>query len=111
MNATVILLGVLAFIAAFQFSIGPVMWVLFSELFPIHVRGVAIPAMALVASIVSAMVQQLFPVQLAYMGSSGVFLTYGISAVLALILLAWLMPETKGKTIEEIEVMLGTGKA
>lgn len=108
MNATVILLGVLAFIAAFQFSIGPVMWVLFSELFPIHVRGVAIPAMALVASIVSAMVQQLFPVQLAYMGSSGVFLTYGISAVLALILLTWLMPETKGKTIEEIETMLGS---
>ncbi|WP_049720966.1 MFS transporter [Gilvimarinus polysaccharolyticus] len=106
MNATVILFGVLAFIAAFQFSIGPVMWVLFSELFPIHVRSVAIPAMALVASIVSAMVQQLFPIQLELMGSSGVFLSYGVSAVLALILLAWLMPETKGKSIEEIEQML-----
>jgi MFS family permease len=106
MNATVILFGVLAFIAAFQFSIGPVMWVLFSELFPIHVRSVAIPAMALVASIVSAMVQQLFPIQLEVMGSSGVFFTYGVSAVLALILLAWLMPETKGKSIEEIEQML-----
>ncbi|WP_041522666.1 MFS transporter [Gilvimarinus agarilyticus] len=108
MNASVILFGVLAFIAAFQFSIGPVMWVLFSELFPIHVRSVAIPAMALVASIVSAMVQQLFPIQLEMMGSSGVFFTYGVSAVLALILLAWLMPETKGKSIEEIEQMLAT---
>ncbi|WP_020208801.1 sugar porter family MFS transporter [Gilvimarinus chinensis] len=110
MNSTVILLGVLAFIAAFQFSIGPVMWVLFSELFPIHVRSIAIPAMALVASIVSAMVQQLFPIQLEVMGSSGVFLSYGVSAVLALVLLAWLMPETKGKTIEEIETMLASSK-
>lgn len=106
MNSTVILVGIMAFIAAFQFSIGPVMWVLFSELFPIHVRSVAIPAMALVASIVSALVQQLFPIQLELMGSSGVFLTYGVSAVIALVLLAWIMPETKGKSIEEIEVML-----
>ncbi|MDX1430094.1 MAG: sugar porter family MFS transporter, partial [Rhodothermales bacterium] len=42
MNPTLILVGILGFVASFAFSIGPVMWVLFSELFPNRVRGLAI---------------------------------------------------------------------
>jgi sugar porter (SP) family MFS transporter len=42
-NATLILIGILGFVAGFALSLGPVMWVLFSELFPNRIRGVAIP--------------------------------------------------------------------
>jgi hypothetical protein len=42
MNPTLILLGILGFVASFAISIGPVMWVLFSELFPNRIRGLAI---------------------------------------------------------------------
>ena len=66
--STLILFGILSFIAAFQFSVGPIMWVIFSEVFSTRVRGVAIPVFAFVTSIVSYLVQQFFPWQLSNMG-------------------------------------------
>ena len=98
-----ILFGILSFIAAFQFSVGPVMWVVFSEIFSTRIRGVAIPTVALVTSITSYLVQQFFPWQLSNMGARDIFLFYAISAGIGLIILFKILPETKGKTIEEIE--------
>ncbi|GEA13203.1 MFS transporter [Alteromonas sp. KUL49] len=103
MNATLVLVGISSFIAAFHFSIGPVMWVLFSEIFPTSVRGIAIPAFALIASIVSYLVQQFFPWQLNNMGAADIFLFYTICGVIGFVILYRLMPETKNKSIEEIE--------
>ena len=51
MNATLVLMGILSFIGAFHFSVGPVMWVLFSEIFPISVRGIAIPFFTIITSL------------------------------------------------------------
>ena len=59
-NAILILIGILSFIAAFHFSVGPVMWVLFSELFPNRLRGLAISFVGLINSGVSFLVQLLF---------------------------------------------------
>ncbi len=98
-----ILFGILSFIAAFQFSVGPVMWVVFSEIFSTRIRGVAIPTVALVTSVTSYLVQQFFPWQLSNMGARDIFLFYAISAGIGLIILFKILPETKGKTIEEIE--------
>lgn len=102
-NATLVLAGIMGFIAAFHFSIGPIMWVLFSEIFPLNVRGVAIPTFALITSIVSYLVQQFFPWQLSNMGAANIFLFYGVCAVIGFVLMFKLMPETKNKSIEEIE--------
>ena len=79
------------------------MWVLFSEIFPTRVRGIAIPVFALIASLVSYLVQQFFPWQLSNMGAADIFLFYTICGVVGFIVLFKLMPETKNKTIEEIE--------
>lgn len=103
MNSMLVLVGISSFIAAFHFSIGPVMWVLFSEIFPTRVRGIAIPVFALIASLVSYLVQQFFPWQLSNMGAADIFLFYTICGVVGFIVLFKLMPETKNKTIEEIE--------
>ena len=106
MNPTLILIGILAFVAAFAVSLGPVMWVLFSELFPNKIRGIAISFVGFVNSAVSFLVQLIFPWELATLGSTLTFLLYGIFAVVGLIFIMRLLPETKGKSLEELEAIL-----
>ncbi|MEM7657364.1 MAG: sugar porter family MFS transporter [Bacteroidota bacterium] len=110
LNATLILIGILGFVACFAISIGPVMWVLFSELFPNHIRGLMISAVGFLNSMVSFVVQLVFPWELSNLGSSTTFMIYGIFAVLGLVFILWKVPETKGKSLEELEVMLGTAR-
>lgn len=102
MNGLLIFIGILSFIAAFQFSVGPIMWVLFSEIFPASLRGVAIPFFALITSVTSYLVQQFFPWQLSNLGASSIFLFYASTVALGLIILYFFLPETKNLTIEEI---------
>lgn len=82
------------------------MWVLLSEIFPISVRGIAIPFFALLSSTISALTQFLFPWQLANMGASTIFLFYGGIVFIGLIILYKFLPETKNLTIEEIQAKL-----
>lgn len=106
MNPTLILVGILGFVAGFAISLGPVMWVLFSELFPNRVRGLAISFVGLINSAVSFTVQLVFPWELENLGNSMTFLIYGIFAVLGLLFVMRLLPETKGKSLEELEGIL-----
>ncbi|MCG8462355.1 MAG: MFS transporter [Holophagales bacterium] len=102
-----ILAGILGFVASFAISLGPVMWVLLSEIFPNHVRGLAMSVVTVFNSFVSFGVQLLFPWQLSNLGSAGTFVQYGAFAALALVLVAWLLPETKGRSLEQLERDLG----
>ena len=106
MNSTLILISILGFVASFAISIGPVMWVLFSELFPNRIRGLAISFVGLINSGVSFGVQLVFPWELATLGSSLTFLLYGAFAALGLVFIIWVVPETKGKSLEELEALL-----
>jgi sugar porter (SP) family MFS transporter len=106
MNPTIILVGILGFVASFAISLGPVMWVLFSELFPNRVRGLAISFVGLINSAVSFLVQLIFPWELQNLGNSVTFLIYGLFAIVGLIILMRLLPETKGKSLEELEAEL-----
>ena len=111
LNVALVLGGVLLFIFAFQFSIGPIMWVILSELFPTAVRGVAIPVCGLLLSGVNFIIQYFFPIQLAHWGAMSICAFYAGACVLGLIFLGWLLPETRGKTIEQISRQLGMKKA
>jgi len=106
MNPWLVLFGVLGFVAAFAVSIGPVMWVLFSELFPNRIRGIAISFVGLINSAVSFGVQLVFPWELASLGSASTFLIYGIFAALGLVFVLLVLPETKGRSLEELETIL-----
>ncbi len=106
MNPTLILIGIIGFVACFAISLGPVMWVLFSELFPLKVRGLAISFVGFVNSAVSAGVQFVFPWELSTIGSSLTFLIYGLFAFAGLIFIIRVIPETKGKSLEELEKTL-----
>ena len=106
MNPTIILFGILGFVASFAISLGPVMWVLFSELFPNQLRGLAISFAGLINSAVSFGVQLVFPWELENLGNSGTFLIYGLFALVGLVFIMRILPETKGRTLEELETIL-----
>lgn len=102
-NAPLVLFGIFAFLAAFNLSIGPIMWVIFSEVFPNSVRSVALPVAALVQTISSWSIQQFFPWQLDNMGVASIFFMYAAIGLAGLVVMYFILPETKGKTIENLE--------
>ena len=106
MNPMLILAAILGFVASFAVSIGPIMWVLFSELFPNRIRGTAVSFVGLVNSTVAFLVTFVFPWQLETMGNSTTFLIYGLFAVAGLVIVMRILPETKGRSLEELELML-----
>ena len=106
MNGTMILVSILGFVACFAVSLGPVMWVLFSELFPNRIRGIAISFVGLINSGVSFLVQLIFPWELANLGATFTFAIYGGFAFIGLLIILKFLPETKGKTLEELETIL-----
>jgi len=103
MNATLVLIGILGFIACFAFSLGPVMWVLLSELYPIKYRGLAIGVIAFINSFISSVVQLIFPWELSNLGNAMSFFLFGAIAFIGFFVLLKILPETKGKSLEEIE--------
>ena len=110
MNPILILIGILGFVASFAVSLGPVMWVLFSELFPNRLRALAISFVGLINSGVSFTVQLVFPWELANLGSALTFLLYGVMAALGLVFVIIALPETKGRSLEALESLLARGK-
>lgn len=106
MNPRVVLAGVLGFVASFAISIGPVMWVLFSELFPNWIRGFAISFVGVVNSTVSFIVQLVFPWELQYIGGAGTFLIYALFAMAGMLVILRVMPETRGLSLERLEAEL-----
>jgi sugar porter (SP) family MFS transporter len=103
MNPYIVLVGILGFVASFAVSLGPVMWVLLSELYPNAIRGLAMAAVGFFNSGISWGVQFFFPWELNNLGTAWTFLIYGLFALLAMILVAALLRETRGKTLEQIE--------
>jgi len=103
MNSMLILLAILGFVASFAVSLGPIMWILLAEIFPNHLRGVGIALTGLINSAVSFTVQLVFPWELANLGTALTFMIYGIFAFIGFILIYRMLPETKGKSLEEIE--------
>jgi MFS transporter, SP family, arabinose:H+ symporter len=105
-NSWLVLIGIIGFVASFAISVGPVMWVLFSELFPNTIRGIAISFIGFINSAVSFSVQLVFPWELENLGNAGTFLIYGIFGLLGLVFVLVFLPETKGKSLEELETIL-----
>lgn len=105
-SPTLILGGILGFVASFAISLGPVMWVLLSEIVPNRLRGAAVSFLGFVNSAVSFLVQLVFPWELETLGSATTFLAYGCFGLVGLAILAWCLPETRGRSLEELEELL-----
>ncbi|MBS3769357.1 MAG: sugar porter family MFS transporter [Bacteroidales bacterium] len=104
-SGILILVFMFLFISFFASCIGPVFWTLMSEIFPNKARGTAMSVAVVTNWIFNWLVVFIFP---GMMGSYGGTVTYGFLAVMSLILLivaVRYLPETKGKTLEEIEMI------
>lgn len=104
-----IVIAINAFVAFFAAAIGPVKFVFISEVFPNRIRGQAISVASLSIWLTSSAVAQLFPVLRASMDAGYIFFLFAFVLVVALPVIAVMMPETKGKTIEELELTFVKG--
>jgi len=75
-----------------------------SELYPVKYRGLAIGVIGFVNSFVSWLVQQIFPWELSNLGNAMSFLIFGLIALGGFFILLKILPETKGKSLEQIEL-------
>lgn len=98
-----VLVLILAYIACFSSCIGPVFWTLVPEIFPNRIRGEAMIVPVVTQWIANATVVLLFPSAMTLLGQGATFLMLGIVALAQMLFTFWLVPETKGKTLEEIE--------
>jgi MFS family permease len=106
MNAVLVLIGLILYVASFAISLGPVMWALLSEIFPNRMRGVMISIVGTWNSVVSFSVATVFPKELEVIGSAYTFLIYALLGFLTLLFVLKFVPETKGKSLEALETFL-----
>ena len=98
-----VLLLVLAAIACYAVSLAPVTWVVISEIFPNRIRGAA---MAIAVSALWAacfLLTYTFPMMNAALGAAGTFAVYAVICAAGFVFVYFALPETKNKTLEEIE--------
>ena len=98
-----LLIFILTYIACFAASFGPVTWVVISEIFPIKMRGVAMSVATFALWVAVYLVTQLFPMLLKGVGPAITFWIFCAMAVLGFFFTLTQVPETKEKTLEEIE--------
>ena len=98
-----ILIGILAYIAFFAGSFAPVLAVYTSEMFPNHVRGLAMSISLTANWVFTFIVVQFSPYILNHFGGATLFGIFAFCSFLALIFVKIWIPETKGKSLEEIE--------
>ncbi len=97
-----VLLFVLTYVASFAVAMGPVVWVVMAEIFPTRIRGTAMSIATVCLWVACFAVSQSFPWMLERFAGKSFFL-YAAMCVVAFVFVALIVPETKGKTLEEIE--------
>ena len=90
-------------IACYAMSLGPVTWVLLSEIFPNRVRGIAMAVCTFALWFACCALTYSFPLLNSSLGSSGTFWVYATICIAGFIFFLRVLPETKGKTLEDIE--------
>ncbi|MDY7433821.1 sugar porter family MFS transporter [Bacillus sp. V26] len=91
------------FMVAYSASWGMVVWVVLAEIFPLQVRGTALGISSTCLWLANIAVSLSFPLLLDLIGTGALFLMYGAIGVLAFLFVYQYVPETKGKSLEQIE--------
>lgn len=99
-----LLIFILGYIACFASSLGPIPWVIISEIFPTKTRGIAMSFCTVVLWIGVLLITQLTPIFLEKLGGAFTFWLFMVNAIMLLIFTWKVIPETKQRTLEEIEL-------
>ena len=104
-----ILAAMMLFVAFVQCFIGTCVWLLLSEIFPMAIRGFAMGIAVFALWTVNAAISFLFPILVVALGSTGTFAVFAAVNLASLLFVSRFVPETKGQSLEELEVHFRTG--
>jgi MFS transporter, SP family, galactose:H+ symporter len=102
-HAWIAVVCLMMYVASFAISLGPIFWLLISEIYPLKIRGVAEGTATTLIWVSDLIVTLTFLTLLERMGPSWTFFLYASSSVAAWFFVYYRVPETKGRTLEEIE--------
>jgi SP family arabinose:H+ symporter-like MFS transporter len=97
-----VLLFVMSFVAGHAFGNGVACWVIISEIYPTKVRGRGMSIATTALWLIGFLGNQTFPIMQKHLGSDGTFWLFSAGALLTIVLVGLLVPETKGRSLEEI---------
>ncbi len=103
--------GMLMFIAGFAISLGPIMWLMIAEIFPLRVRGLGASLATCINWGSNWLVAITFLTLISTLGASGTFFIYFLISLFSIFFVYRFVPETKGCTLENIEANLYAGKS
>jgi sugar porter (SP) family MFS transporter len=106
-NGTGVLVALLVYISFFAASFAPVMWVIISEIYPNRIKGMAMSFSTAVSWLCTFLTVYFAPVIQGSLGLSYLFGIFGIFSIIAFVFVKFWIPETKGKSLEQIERELG----
>ena len=102
-GSKLVIIPLLCYVACFAFSYGPVCWVIISEIFPTRIRGLAASIGSFSLMVTGFFITLTNPVFIKTIAPSGTFFLYSFLTIPAIWFIWKFVPETKGKTLEEIE--------
>ncbi|KAK9095603.1 hypothetical protein Scep_027072 [Stephania cephalantha] len=102
----VAVVALLLYVGCYQLSFGPIGWLMISEIFPLRLRGRGLSIAVLVNFAANALVTFAFSPLQSLLGAGILFVLFGVIAILSLIFIFFVVPETKGLTLEEIEAKI-----
>ena len=102
--------SLMGYVGAFAVGLGPVFWLILSEIYPLRIRGRAMSIGTIANWGANLIVALSFLTLTQVMGKSATFWLYGVVTIGAWLFAFFLVPETKGKTLEEIEAHWRAGK-
>jgi MFS family permease len=106
-NGIGVLIALLFYISFFAASFAPVMWVIISEIYPNGIKGMAMSFSTAVSWLCTFLTVYFAPVIQGALGLNYLFGIFGVLSILAFVFVKIWIPETKGRTLEEIEMQLG----
>jgi len=101
-SGVAVLIFVMSFVAGHAFGNGVACWVIISEIYPTKVRGRGMSFATTALWLVGYLGNQMFPLMQKHLGSDGTFWVFSAGALSTIVLVAWLIPETKGRSLEQI---------
>jgi SP family galactose:H+ symporter-like MFS transporter len=102
--------SLMAFVGSYAVGLGPVFWLILSEIYPLRIRGRAMSVGTAVNWTGNLLVALTFLTLTKALGKPGTFWLFGVVTIAAWFFAFFLVPETKGKTLEQIEAYMRTGK-
>ena len=103
LGSTLIIIPLLCYVASFAFSYGPIVWVIISEIFPTRIRGLAVSIGSFSLMLTGFLITLTNPLLIESIKPSGTFFLYAGLTLPAIWFIWKFVPETKGKSLEEIE--------